>query len=68
MTSAAATARIAELRAEISAHDERYYREARPEVSDFVYDQLKRELAELEAAWPAEAAALGSAASHIGVR
>ncbi|MCU0792049.1 MAG: NAD-dependent DNA ligase LigA [Opitutaceae bacterium] len=61
MNSADATARIVSLRAELSAHDERYYREARPEISDFVYDQLKRELAELEAAWPAEAAAAGTA-------
>ncbi len=61
MTSAEASARLAALRAEVAAHDERYYREARPEISDFDYDRLKRELAELEAAFPAEASALGAA-------
>jgi DNA ligase (NAD+) len=55
------SARISRLRAEIAAHDERYYRQARPEVSDFDYDQLKRALADLEAAHPAEVAALGTA-------
>jgi DNA ligase (NAD+) len=60
MTSAEASARIAFLRAEIAAHDERYYREARPDIDDFKYDALKRELAGLEAAFPAEAAALGA--------
>lgn len=59
MTPAEVSARIAALRAEIATHDERYYREARPEISDFDYDKLKRELADLEAAHPAEAAALG---------
>ncbi len=55
------TAQIARLRTEIAVHDERYYRQARPEISDFDYDQLKRALADLEAAHPAEAAALGQA-------
>ena len=59
MTPAEASSRIAALRAEIAAHDERYYREARPLITDFDYDQLKRELADLEASHPAEAAALG---------
>lgn len=61
MTASEASARIAALRAEVAAHDERYYREARPEISDFVYDELKRELADLESAWPKETAALGNA-------
>ncbi len=61
MNSAEASRRIAALRAEVAAHDERYYREARPLVTDFEYDILKRELADLEAAHPAEAAALGAA-------
>ncbi len=51
---------ITRLRAEIAAHDERYYRQAQPEISDFDYDQLKRALADLEAAHPAEVAALGA--------
>jgi DNA ligase (NAD+) len=61
MISAEASTRMTSLRAEIAAHDERYYREARPLVTDFEYDILKRELADLETAFPAEAAALGAA-------
>ncbi|AHF91092.1 DNA ligase [Opitutaceae bacterium TAV5] len=45
-------ARIAALRAELARHDELYYRAARPELSDFDYDRLKRELADLEAQHP----------------
>ncbi len=52
MTPDAAERRILELRGEVSRHDERYYREARPEISDFVYDALKAELADLEARYP----------------
>lgn len=44
-----ARARIASLRAELTRHDELYYRQAKPEISDFEYDILKRELADLEA-------------------
>ena len=44
--------RIATLRSEVARHDECYYRQARPEISDFDYDGLKRELAELEARFP----------------
>ena len=61
MSPAEVSARIAALRHEIAAHDERYYREARPLITDFDYDRIKRELAELEAAHPAEASALGPA-------
>lgn len=52
MTHAEAQSRITALRAEIARHDERYYREARPEITDFDYDALKRELADLEARYP----------------
>ena len=48
--------RIALLRAQVGHHDERYYRRARPEISDFEYDTLKHELAELEARFPQWAA------------
>lgn len=48
------------MRAEIARHDELYYREARPEISDADYDQLRRELAELEQRFPAAAASLGA--------
>jgi DNA ligase (NAD+) len=57
MTPAEARKRITELRAEVTRHDERYYRQARPEISDFEYDGLKRELADLETKFPQFAAA-----------
>ncbi len=57
MTPAEAQPRIVALRAEVARHDERYYRQAQPEISDFVYDQLKRELADLEAQFPQFASA-----------
>ena len=44
--------KIEALRAEIVRHDERYYRQAKPEITDFEYDLLKHELAELEATFP----------------
>jgi DNA ligase (NAD+) len=40
--------RIEELRTEIAEHDRRYYLEAAPSISDQEYDQLYRELRELE--------------------
>lgn len=45
-------ARIAELSALIRHHDERYYGQDAPEVSDAEYDELVRELRALEAANP----------------
>ena len=44
--------RIAALRREINRHDRLYYTEARPEISDYDYDQLFAELQKLEAAQP----------------
>lgn len=52
MTSSAAQARILRLRAELQRHDDLYYRQATPDISDYDYDQLKRELADLELAFP----------------
>ena len=46
------TGRIAELRDTIRYHDERYYAEDAPEISDAEYDDLMRELRELEAEHP----------------
>lgn len=46
------TDRIAELRALIRHHDERYYVDDRPEIADAEYDALKRELTTLESAHP----------------
>jgi DNA ligase (NAD+) len=52
MTSAEAQQRIAQLRAQVGRHDDLYYRQAKPEIADFDYDRLKRELADLEAQFP----------------
>ena len=52
MTPAEAQERVAQFRAQVARHDELYYRQARPEIMDFEYDQLKRELADLEARFP----------------
>ncbi len=47
-----AEADIARLAAEISHHDDLYYRYDAPEISDAAYDALRRRLDELEAAHP----------------
>lgn len=44
--------KIPELRKLILRHNECYYRDARPEISDYEYDQLKSELALLEKEFP----------------
>ncbi len=43
---------VAKLRQEIEEHNRRYYVEAAPAVSDYEYDQVYRELGELEAKFP----------------
>ncbi len=35
--------KLAELREELRRHDELYYRQARPEISDQEYDRLKKD-------------------------
>ncbi|MBI5775099.1 MAG: NAD-dependent DNA ligase LigA [Verrucomicrobia bacterium] len=52
MNLAAARARHAQLAAEIRAHDHAYYVLARPVISDREYDQLYRELQDLEKQFP----------------
>jgi DNA ligase (NAD+) len=52
MTLVEAEKRAATLRAQVAHHDERYYRQAEPEITDQAYDELKRELADLEASFP----------------
>ena len=65
MTSAEAQERIADLRARLARHDELYYREARPEVTDYEYDLLKRELADLETEFP-QYRAVDSPTTRVG--
>lgn len=52
MTSTDVQARMAALRAAIAHHDELYYRQAQPEITDLEYDRMKRELADLESQFP----------------
>jgi DNA ligase (NAD+) len=51
-TEAPAAKRIAALRAEIEAHNRRYFEEAAPTISDRDYDRSYRELVELEERHP----------------
>ena len=44
--------RIAERRRELAHHDTLYFKNARPEITDFEYDRLKNELLELEKQYP----------------
>ncbi|MDB4385530.1 NAD-dependent DNA ligase LigA, partial [Opitutaceae bacterium] len=48
MSSQSPEQRIGELREIIARHDELYYRQATPEITDRDYDALKKELADLE--------------------
>jgi len=56
-TEAAAYARITELRHAIEDHNRRYHEEAAPTISDREYDQLFRELSDLEKSFPKLASA-----------
>ncbi len=47
-----AKARIDDLRQQIAHHDRLYYEEAQPEIADREYDQLYRELLDLEKRHP----------------
>ncbi len=53
MTDTEAKARIDELRDAIAYHARRYYLDDAPEISDYEYDAMFRELQELETAFPA---------------
>ncbi|MFL6528623.1 MAG: NAD-dependent DNA ligase LigA [Chthoniobacterales bacterium] len=57
--------RVAELRREIAAHNRRYYEEAAPTISDREYDELYRELVELEQKHP-ELAIAESPTQRVG--
>lgn len=52
MTEAEAAKRIESLRHDIVEHNRRYYEEAAPTISDREYDQLYRELVDLEKQFP----------------
>ena len=65
MNSTEAQAKLTELRAAVARHDELYHRKAKPEITDFDYDRLKRELADLEVQFPQFATA-GSPTEQVG--
>ena len=65
MTSAEAQTKLSALRDAVAHHDELYYRKAQPEIGDVDYDKLKRELADLEAAFP-ELASAESPTQQVG--
>ncbi|MCF7912052.1 MAG: NAD-dependent DNA ligase LigA [Candidatus Cloacimonetes bacterium] len=44
--------KIRHLRAEIKRHNRLYYQQTEPEISDYDYDQMVKELEKLEAAYP----------------
>ena len=52
MTEQEALSRIETLRKTVAYHAARYYRDDAPEISDYEYDALFRELQELEGAYP----------------
>jgi len=52
MNSSQARLRVETLRTEVRRHDEAYYRKTTPEITDFEYDVLKGELADLEMRFP----------------
>lgn len=57
--------RIEELRAQLEYHNNKYYNEDSPEISDFEYDMLLRELEQLEDKHP-ELKSDSSPTAHVG--
>lgn len=64
-TDRSAAARVAELRQQIEEHNRRYYQEAAPTISDRDYDELYRELVDLEHQHP-ELASVDSPTQKVG--
>ncbi len=52
MTKKEAEQKIRKLREELERHNRKYYLEAKPEISDFEFDKLMRQLIDLEKAFP----------------
>src|SRR6266700_2819213 len=64
-TEASAAKRITRLRREIEEHNRRYHEEAAPTISDREYDQIYRELLDLEARFPS-LVSIDSPTRHVG--
>ena len=62
---ASAAERVAQLRQQIEEHNRRYYQAAAPTISDREYDELYRELADLEKQHP-ELASVDSPTQRVG--
>lgn len=62
-----AAKRVAQLRQEIDGHNRRYFEEAAPTISDREYDQLLRELSDLEKSFP-QLTATDSPTQRVGGR
>ena len=60
-----ASARMAELTKQLNRHNVLYHEQAAPVISDREYDELLRELADLEGAWP-QLAASDSPTRRVG--
>ncbi len=67
MTKKEAASRIKALRAQLSYHSKLYYEKDDPEISDYEYDMMFRELSELEAEFP-DAADDASPTARVGGR
>ncbi len=67
MTRESAAERISQLRRALELHRRLYYEENAPVISDLEYDQLEKELAQLEAAFP-ELASPDSPTKTVGGR
>jgi len=65
LTAPEAAAELERLAAEITRHDQAYYREDEPEIPDSEYDALRRRNDEIEAAFP-ELVLQGSPSQRVG--
>lgn len=65
MNKSEAKKKIEKLRSELERHNQKYYQEARPEISDFDFDKLMRQLVDLETQYP-EFLTLDSPSQRVG--
>ena len=68
LTPLEAAAELERLAAEIASHDEAYYREDQPEITDADYDALRRRNDEIEAVFPELVLAVSPGVSALRLR